>query len=237
MNSYCIWRSTSVQYVQIERQRELWPRKWFLWVEIRVAKHVDRCSWKCTRVWSHQLTSDLKRHSITFLMKPFGETSNFFLYWHLKRSLLFWKCLQWSCWKAVLVPSFVLGGLRGSPRDERFLLRCVFVGIKPEHQNQTPFMSRVCVCVGGGGGCKGEKKYFARQYLIEWVALRKTPVKVQRGHWRFLCITNCKPPRHSTIAKSLLLRFVQSFRPLLSEPILREGRGFNSSKVTLSLNV
>ena len=42
------------------------------WVdrEIRDAEHVDRCSWKCTQVWSHQLTSDLKRR------------------------LLFWKCFS-----------------------------------------------------------------------------------------------------------------------------------------------
>ena len=26
----------------------------------------------------------------------------------------FWKCLQWPCLKAVLVPTFVIGGLRGS---------------------------------------------------------------------------------------------------------------------------
>ena len=30
------------------------------WVEIRDAEHVDRCSWKCTRVWSYRLTSDLR---------------------------------------------------------------------------------------------------------------------------------------------------------------------------------
>ena len=44
----------------------------------------------CASRWSHQLTSDPKR------------------------CLLFWKCLQWSCLKAVLVPTFVLGGLWGS---------------------------------------------------------------------------------------------------------------------------
>ena len=30
------------------------------WLEIRDAEHVDRCSWKYTRVWSYQLTSDLR---------------------------------------------------------------------------------------------------------------------------------------------------------------------------------
>ena len=40
--------------------------------------------------WSHQLTSDPKR------------------------CLLFWKCLQWSCLKAVSVPTFIIGGLWGS---------------------------------------------------------------------------------------------------------------------------
>ena len=62
--SECIWRSASIQYVQ------MWPGmnsdlgnsgSFCLWVEIRDAEHVDRCSWKCTRVRSHQLTSDLKR--------------------------------------------------------------------------------------------------------------------------------------------------------------------------------
>ena len=40
--------------------------------------------------WSHQLTSDPKR------------------------CLLFWKCLQWPCLKAVSVATFVIGGLWGS---------------------------------------------------------------------------------------------------------------------------
>ena len=31
-----------------------------------------------------------------------------------QETFTFWKCLQWSCLKAVPVPSFVLGGLRGS---------------------------------------------------------------------------------------------------------------------------
>ena len=66
------------------------PGNGYFWVEIGEAEHVDRCSWKYTRVWSCQLTSDLKRR------------------------LLFWKRLQWSCLKAVSVPTFVLGGLRGS---------------------------------------------------------------------------------------------------------------------------
>ena len=30
------------------------------WVEICDTEHVDRCSWRSTQVWSHQLTSDLK---------------------------------------------------------------------------------------------------------------------------------------------------------------------------------
>ena len=45
------------------------------WVEIRDAMHVDQCSSISTRVWPHQLTSDLKR------------------------CLLFQECLQWSCLK------------------------------------------------------------------------------------------------------------------------------------------
>ena len=30
-----------------------------LWVKIHDAEHVDQCRWRSTRVWSHQLTSDL----------------------------------------------------------------------------------------------------------------------------------------------------------------------------------
>ena len=87
----CIWRSISIKYVQIKRRRELWPRKWFFWVKIRDAKHVDRCRGRSILVWLHQLTSDLKR------------------------CLLFWKCLHWSCLKAVRsVSTCVIGGLRGS---------------------------------------------------------------------------------------------------------------------------
>ena len=41
--------------------------------------------------WSHQLTSDPKRCLV-----------------------FFWKCLQWSCRKAVSVPTFVIGGLWSS---------------------------------------------------------------------------------------------------------------------------
>ena len=48
------------------------------WLEIRDAVRVDRCSWKCTRVWSCQQTSDLSGDAYFYL-----------------------KCLQWSCLKAV----------------------------------------------------------------------------------------------------------------------------------------
>ena len=82
-------------------RRELWPLKWFLlgrnpwrWacrsIYSQVDQHVDRRKWRSLLVWSHQLTSDLKR------------------------CLLFWKCLRWSSRKVVSVPSSVIGGLRGS---------------------------------------------------------------------------------------------------------------------------
>ena len=62
--------------------------------EIHDAKHVDRRRWRSILVWSHQLTQAL--------------TS-------IKRCSLFGKCLHWSCLKAVpSVPTFVIGGLRGS---------------------------------------------------------------------------------------------------------------------------
>ena len=89
--SDCIWRSASNRYVQVRPGMNSDLGNGSFWVKIRVAENVDRCSWKCTRVCSHQLTSDLKRCS------------------------LFWKCLQLSCLISVSVPPFVLGRLRGSP--------------------------------------------------------------------------------------------------------------------------
>ena len=53
----------------------------------------------CASRWSHQLTSEPKR-------------------W-----LLFWKCLQWSCLKAVSLPKFVIGGQWGSPATSGFCSR------------------------------------------------------------------------------------------------------------------
>ena len=59
--SDCIWRSTSIQYVQIEPGVNFDLRNGSFWLEIGDAEHVDLYySWKCTRVWSYQLTSDLK---------------------------------------------------------------------------------------------------------------------------------------------------------------------------------
>ena len=81
--------------------------------EIRDAELVDRCSWKCSRVWKYKLTSDL-------------------------REIYFFICLQWSCLKAVSVPTFVsCRRPAGLHRDERFcqvyVCMCVCVC--------------VCVCV------------------------------------------------------------------------------------------
>ena len=67
------------------------------WVEIRDAKHVDRCRWISTWVWSHQLTSDLRY--VYFFGKANGRV------WKVFRCL----CLSWeargashtlcaSCW-------------------------------------------------------------------------------------------------------------------------------------------
>ena len=79
---------------------ELWPRKWFLlgqncWsiYSLDLVVHVDRRRWR-----SHQLTS------------------------HLKRCLLFRKCLRWSSRKAVSVPTSVIGGL-GAPQRLAILLK------------------------------------------------------------------------------------------------------------------
>ena len=70
------------------------------WLEIRDAEHEDQCSWKCKRVWSYQLTSEL-------------------------RNVYFFKtCLQWSCLKAVSVPTFVSNRRpAGLHRDERSCLK------------------------------------------------------------------------------------------------------------------
>ena len=75
------------------------------WVEIRDAEHVNQWSWKRrpTRVCSHQLTYDIKRR------------------------LLFWKRLQWSCLKVFSVPTFVLEGLRVSTATSGFCQVCVCV--------------------------------------------------------------------------------------------------------------
>ena len=44
----------------------------------------------------------------------------------LKRCLIFWKCLHWSCLSAVSVPTFVTRGLRGSTATSAlvYLLVC-----------------------------------------------------------------------------------------------------------------
>ena len=92
-----------------------------VWVEIRDAIYVDQCSSISTRVWLHQLTADLKR------------------------CLLFWICLQWSCIKEVSVPSFVVGCLRVPPR------RALLSGVC--HRGHYKALSRCrlvgsCVCPG-----------------------------------------------------------------------------------------
>ena len=59
MNSDCIWRS-SISKFSASVNSDLRLGNGSLWVEIGDAEHVDRCSWKYTRVWSYQLTSDLR---------------------------------------------------------------------------------------------------------------------------------------------------------------------------------
>ena len=91
-----IWRSISIQHVQMEAGLNSDPGndsfsdkivRWACWsIYSLVQCHVDRRRWR-----SHQLTSDLKR------------------------CLLFRKCLRWSSRKAVSVPTSVMGGL-GAPQ-------------------------------------------------------------------------------------------------------------------------
>ena len=96
MKSDCIWRLISIQCVQIEPGVNSDLGNGSFWVEICDAKHVDlhvdRRRWRSILVWSHQLTSDLKRRLL----------------------FCFWICLRWSSLKAVSVPTSVMGGLRGS---------------------------------------------------------------------------------------------------------------------------
>ena len=98
-------------------------------VEIGDAEHVDRCSWKYTRVWSYQLTSDLDQ-----------------------RCLLFWICscgLQWSCLKAVSVPTFVFGGLRGSTATSDLVLLIQIASLEKKtiqkEKKQTNWVLHLCV--------------------------------------------------------------------------------------------
>ena len=67
------------------------------WVEILDVKHVDQCSWRSTPVWSHQMTSDLKR------------------------CLLFWKCLQVVVSERSFGASVLNGRPAGLHRDRRLL--------------------------------------------------------------------------------------------------------------------
>ena len=94
MNADCIWRSISIQHVQIEAGLNSDPGNDSFWdksvtlsmlIDLLTIVHVDQRRWR-----SHQLTSDLKG------------------------CLLFLKCLRWSSRKAVSVPTSVIGGL-GAP--------------------------------------------------------------------------------------------------------------------------
>ena len=78
------------------------------WVEIRDAEHVDRCSWKCTQVDRINCSWPLTSRDVYF----------------------FQKCLQWSYSKAVSVPTFVFGGLRGSTatRGSCYVSKDIFFG-------------------------------------------------------------------------------------------------------------
>ena len=110
-NADCIWRSISIQHVQIEAGLNSDPGNDSFWDKIRDAEHVidlliivhvDRRRWR-----SYQLTSDLKR------------------------CLLFRKCLRWSSRKAASVPSSVIGGLGATATSDLvrgWACRCRLVG-------------------------------------------------------------------------------------------------------------
>ena len=66
-------------------RRELWPRKWFFLGRNRLAcrsiysqVHVDRRRWRSILVWSHQLTSDLKRCLLFLEMLALVESESSF---------------------------------------------------------------------------------------------------------------------------------------------------------------
>ena len=69
-------------------------------------------------VWSHQLTSDLQR------------------------CLLFCKCLQWPCMRAVLVPTFVIGGLRSSTATSGSCWMNAFLGFARLHLGSKILMTK-----------------------------------------------------------------------------------------------
>ena len=81
----------SIQYVQIQPGVKSDLGNGSFWVEIHDAKHVDRL--RQVKIYTGLIAS-------TYLSPH--------------RCLPFWKCIQWSCLKTVLVPTFVQGGLRGS---------------------------------------------------------------------------------------------------------------------------
>ena len=101
--SDCIWRdltASSMSKFSASVNSDLGSREWFLLARNPrrwACRSMIRCSRKCTRVWSYPLTSDL-------------------------RDVYFFICLQWSCLKAVSVPTFVSNRRpAGLDRDERFL--------------------------------------------------------------------------------------------------------------------
>ena len=122
MNSDCIWGWISIQYIQIEHSVNSDLGNGSFWVEIHDAKHEDlHIDWRGSE--------DLYWFDHSTDLGPL--TSD------LKRCLLFWKCLRWSCLKAVSVPTSVTGGLRGSTATSTLVptsWRKHFTGFSPTDQ-------------------------------------------------------------------------------------------------------
>ena len=80
--SAVFWRLNSIQYVQIQPDVSSDLGNGSVWVDIRDAKLFHRCSWRSTRIWSHQLTSDLQSDNC------FGKVCN-------GRVWKQFRCLRW----------------------------------------------------------------------------------------------------------------------------------------------
>ena len=149
----------------------------------------------CGSRWSHQLISDPKKY------------------------LLFWKCLQWSCPKAVSVPSFVIGSLHSC--------RCMCVYVCVCHRCHYEGLIR-CRLVGS---CvlPGEISLHTVQSLpkVKWL-LREWKNRFDMHALRNMLRTSgtdastCRPPR-TTRSSTNTAFHSRLFRSSTTSPVLPGG--------------